>query len=113
MPGFVTTSSSGESPMTVANPVVAFVPADDELTVSTVPSVHGEYRFPSAAQEGYQVSACVYSAWRPVNARPFRSSDCFTGQPSGGGVPHRREFAPRASNAPQLPRNKRLVMKSP
>src|SRR5512133_1284345 len=44
------------------------------------PSVQGEYRLPSAAQEGYHVSACVYSACRPVNSTPVSSADWAKGQ---------------------------------
>jgi hypothetical protein len=47
----------GSSPTIVAWPVVAFSPPELDLTFPTLPSVQGEYMFPSEAHDGYQVSA--------------------------------------------------------
>ena len=49
-----------------------------------MPSVQGEYRLPSAAQDGYQVSAPVYSACRPVKTNEASDRDGSKGQSAGG-----------------------------
>jgi hypothetical protein len=90
MPWFVTTSRRGSSPRIVAWPVVAFVPAEVDPKPLTVPSVHGEYKFPSAAQEGYHVSADVYSACLPVNPMPVKLDEAGKGQSDGGVDGHTR-----------------------
>ena len=51
---------------------------------------------PSEAQEGYQVSALTYSAWRPVKPMPASVSDWGKGQ-SGGGVEGQTRTEPAAA----------------
>ena len=63
--------------------MVASVPAELDTNPSTEPSVHGEYRLPSAAHDGYQVSALVYSAWRAVNSMPGSSRERSNGHLAG------------------------------
>ena len=65
------------------------IPPDPQLSPLTFPSVHGEYRFPSDAQDGYHVSAPVYSACRPVNASPVSIFEGLNGQSAGGSDSHR------------------------
>ena len=60
------------------------VPPELDFSPLTFPSVHGEYSLPSEAQEGYQVSAPVYSACRPVKRRPLSVADGWKGQSCGG-----------------------------
>ncbi len=67
--------------------MVTFVPAKLDLRSLTVPSVHGEYRLPSAARKGYQVLAFVYSVWRPVKTKAATDVVGSRGQPAGGSEP--------------------------
>src|SRR5207245_10319216 len=56
-----TSSRRGSSPLTTATPLVAWVNSRPAVFF-TRPSMYGEYRLPSAAQERHQVSEWVYSA---------------------------------------------------
>ena len=74
--------------MIVAWPVAAPSPPDPQPNPLTFPSVQGEYRLPSDAHDGYQVSAPVYSACRPVNATPVSDAEGLNGQSAGGSERH-------------------------
>src|SRR5207247_3915344 len=87
-PGLITVSFSGSSPTIVALPVEVGLPttfcSDHDFKPFTTPSVKGEYKLPSAAQDGYQVSASVYSACRPVKRNPLSVAEDGNGQSFGG-----------------------------
>ena len=87
-PWSVTVSLSGSSPRIVAWPVAAPSPPEPIARPLTSPSVHGEYRLPSDAHDGYQVSAPVYSACRPVNSIPLSEAEGLNGQSAGGSERH-------------------------